>query len=406
MNKILFLHPKFPGQFLHLVRHMVNMPGMEVHAVGSEEAQEMAGVTIHKYQFQRDTQGHPYLTTTDIAVWRGQLALATCLKLYRTGWKPDIIIGHNGWGELLYLKDLWPQTPVVGYFEFFYRSNGADVGFDPIIPVTLDQKARLRTMNAVNLLGLDAVDLGVCPTSWQRALHPIDTQHKLKLLHDGIDTDVAAPAQAHPLLLPSGERINPGTPLITYVARDLEPYRGFHKLMEAAPIILKQNPTARIVIAGGDGVSYGRPAPEGTWREWMMRQVGDALPKDRLHFTGPLPYPEFINLIRLSSIHIYLTFPFVLSWSMLEAMSTGALLVASRTAPVEEVVIHENNGLLVPFHDPANLADTVTRALRLPPSRREAISMAARSTVVQKYDAQRVAVPAWLDCLRSQFGLQ
>lgn len=408
MFRILFLHKDFPGQFLHLARHLAAQPGIEVRAMASDPISDVAGVHLHRYTVEigADSRPHSYLFLADRAMWRGQTVLAHCVLLNRQGYRPDLIIGHNGWGELLFLKEIWPDVPLIGYFEFYYHAMGADVGFDPEFPVTVNDRARVRAMNTVNLLGLEAVDRGVSPTLWQRDLHPPSFRSKLALLHDGIDTDRARPGTAGPLILADGRVLDGSRPVITYVARHLEPYRGFHTLMRAAPAILARHPTADLVIVGSDGVFYGAPpADGGEWRERMLTELAGQLPMDRLHFTGPLAYDDFINLMRLSSLHLYLTYPFVLSWSMLEAMACGVTLLASATPPVMEVVTHGENGLLVPFPDPAALADAVSSALALPAATRAALGKAARRTVVERYDCDSIALPAWLSLLKAEAGL-
>ncbi|MBP7334721.1 glycosyltransferase family 4 protein [Niveispirillum sp.] len=408
MYKVLFVHKDFPGQFLHLARHLAAMPGVRVDAMASDPVQEVEGVTLHRYTMHMggESSTHAYLVRTERAMWQGQSALAACVLLARTGYRPDLVIGHCGWGEILFIKDLWPDVPMIGYFEFYYRGSGADVGFDPPVPVSLNERARVRSLNLVNLLGLEAADRGVCPTRWQRDLHPPEFQNKLTLLHEGIDTDAASPGPARPLVLADGSTLLPGQEIVTYVARDLEPYRGFHIMMRAAAELLRARPGLHLAIAGGDGTSYGPPPDDGsTWRDRLLTELGDALPRDRVHFLGHVPHSDFINLMRLSSAHLYLTYPFVLSWSMLEAMACGVTLVASDTGPVVEVVEHGVNGLLVPFHDPAAVAAGLMMALDMPSGRRADLRKAARQTVIDRFDLARSGVPGWLRMLHDDFGL-
>lgn len=408
MFRILFLHKDFPGQFVHLARYLAAQPGIEVRALASDPVMDVPGVQLHRYvaEVGADSRPHPYLFLPDRAMWRGQSVLANCVLLDRQGYRPDLIIGHNGWGEILFLKEVWPDVPLIGYFEFYYHGTGADVGFDPEFPASLNDRARVRAMNATNLLGLATVDRGVSPTRWQRNLHPPAFRDALALLHEGIDTVRASPGPAKPLALPDGRVLDGSRPILTYVARDLEPYRGFHTLMRAAPAILARHPATDLVIVGGDGTSYGPPpADGGGWRERMLAELAGTLPLDRVHFMGRLAYDDFINLMRLSTLHLYLTYPFVLSWSMLEAMACGAPLLASATAPVEEVVAHGQNGLLVRFPDPAALADGVSAALALPAETRSALGAAGRQTVLDRYDLTGIALPAWLSLLRRDGNL-
>nr|WP_281255178.1 glycosyltransferase [Niveispirillum lacus] len=408
MYKVLFIHKFFPGQFVHLARRLTRFPGVQVDAMASDPAGNVAGVRLHHYDLHNQGDGriHPYLTRTEAAVCQGQSVLAACTLLAQGGYRPDLIIGHHGWGELLYLKDLWPTVPLVGYFEFYYQGTGADVGFDPPGPVSLFDLARVRTLNMVNLTQLEAVDRGVSPTRWQRNLHPSPFRERLTQIHEGIDTAFASPGSPEAVTLSDGRSLSADQEIVTYVARDLEPYRGFHIMMRAAVPLLRSRPATQLVIAGGDGCSYG-PPPDGggNWRERLLAELGADLPLDRVHFLGSVPHADFINLMRLSRAHLYLTYPFVLSWSMLEAMSCGVVLVASDTRPVTEVVEHGVNGLLVPFHDPAAVASGLVAALDMPMAQRLRLGNAARRTVVERYDLETIGLPGWLEMLHQEFGL-
>ncbi|TWB39756.1 glycosyltransferase [Nitrospirillum pindoramense] len=405
MFRVLMLHKDFPGQFRPLARSLMADARVELRGMGQREEAVVSGLRPHLYQDMPavDPGTHPYLGNAADYIIRGQCALRDAVGMAQQGYRPDLIVGHCGFGDTLYLKDLWPDVPLVGYFEYYYHGRGADVGFDPLYPVTLDDLARVRTLNVVNLLGLEAADLGVCPTEWQRALHPAPFRDRLRVMHEGIDTDLARPGPVPAFSLPDGTLLRQGDEVITYAARDLEPYRGFHVFMRALPEILRRRPAAQVVVAGGDGVSYGPPPPGGgAWRDHLMAEVGPSLDSGRVHFLGPVDHGRFLDLMRLSSAHVYLTYPFVLSWSMLEAMACGAVVVASATPPVEEVVRDGVNGLLFPFFDTALLADRVVEALGRQPQS-AVLRRQARETVVSRFDARSRAVPAWRQAL-SQFG--
>ena len=320
------------------------------------------------------------------------------------------MLGHNGWGEIWYLKDIFPSVPLIGYFEFFYSASGADVGFDPEVPVTLDTPLRLRTRNLGNLMGLEVCDAGQCPTLWQKSRYPAVHQRKLEVLHEGIDTGKACPDPMARLVWPSARTasvrpvdLRAGEEIVTYVARNLEPYRGFPGFMRSLPEVLRRRPEAQVVIVGGDEVSYGSAPPGGkTFRELMLAELGDALDLNRVHFLGRVPYPVFLRVLQVSRIHVYLTYPFVLSWSMLEAMAAGCLVLGSRTAPVEEVIRDGENGLLVDFFDSAAIADRVVEALEDPGAFGD-LRNAARQTVLDRYDLQH-CLPAQIGWLEAMAG--
>ena len=242
------------------------------------------------------------------------------------------------------------------YCEFFYRARGGDMGFDPEFPPNAEKILRLRVMNAPLLMSLDASDWGMAPTRWQQKQFPAPYAERMSVIHDGIDTDLVTPGSE-----PRDQE------LITYVARNLEPYRGFHVFMRAIPEIQKRRPNARIVIVGGDEVSYSPRLPAGeTYRQRLLREIDGKADLSRVHFTGRIPYAEYLELLRRSSVHVYLTYPFVLSWSLLEAMSAGCLVVASRTPPVEEVIRDGENGLLVDFFSTEQIAANDGRSFVAP----------------------------------------
>lgn len=397
----LFIHQNFPGQYVHVARHLA-ASGDQVVFVTQQRERTLPGVRKIVYAPARSaTAGiHPFVHDFNAAVENGMAVARICEELKREGFTPDLIAGHNGWGELLYVKDCWPSTPLLGYFEFYYRGQDSDLDFDPEFPPSQSDRMRIRTRNAINLLGLDAADWGQTPTEFQRNLYPERYRRGISVLHEGIDTAAVHPDHSTRLWLSGGLSLSRDDLLITYSARNLEPYRGFHIVMRTLPEILERHPTARALIVGGNDVSYGRrPSPAKTWREQMLAEVGDKLDLSRVHFLGRLAYAQYLAMLRISSVHIYLTYPFVLSWSLLEAMAAGCAVVASRTAPVEEIVRDGENGYLVDFFDRRALADRVDHML-LNRDEQERIRAAARQTVVERFDLAGKALPAYLALLR------
>lgn len=383
--RILLVHQNFPGQFRRIGQVWSQQPGWDVIGIGRKSAPGMSGLRWIPYELHRQghREQHPYLRQMEDAVLHGQAVARTLITLKKKGWRPDVILAHPGWGETLYARDVFPDARLVHFCEWFYGSPGSDTGFDPEFPSTFDNQAKLRTWNALHTLNLAQCDVGVSPTQWQRSRHPQPYQNKIALAHEGIDTDLLqANAHAH-LSLPGGHTVRAGDPVITYVARNLEPYRGFHSFMRALEKVQKAHQHCHALIVGGDEVSYGS-APKGAdnWREKMLAEV--RLDPQRTHFLGKLPYDTYRRVLQVSAAHVYLTYPFVLSWSMLEAMASGCLLIGSRTGPVQEVIEDGVNGLLVDFFDVGAMADRIVEALERGPAL-QPLRQAAQRTVTERY---------------------
>lgn len=397
---ILFIHPNMPGQYKHLAKALGAEGNHRIFFITKHKTAEIAGVTRITYAVKKPEEPlrpHRYLTNATSAVLQGQQVWRVCHALKtRENFTPDIIIGHPGWGDMLFVKDIFPTARVLSFFEFYYHAHGADVGFEE--PVTDDDLARVRMKNVTNLLNLEQADWGISPTQWQWGLHPPEFRSKITVLHDGIDTQTCAPNAQASFTTPGGRTFKPGDELVTYIARNLEPYRGFPTFMKAAERLLRDRPNLHIVCVGADSVSYGRKAPDGkTYREMWLEQV--TLPRDRIHFIPHLPYSQLIALFQVSAAHLYLTYPFVLSWSMLEAMATGVALVASSTAPVLEVVEDGVNGLLANFHSPEDVVAKLTQLLDSQ-DRNTNLRAAARKSVIERYDLQKL-LPQHLELVRN-----
>jgi glycosyltransferase involved in cell wall biosynthesis len=363
--RVLVIHQNFPGQFGHLTRTWASRPGWDVRALGSESAPGLPGFNqLLRYKLARkpNPQQHPYLRQMEAATLHGQAAVRAMLQLKQKGFTPDVIVAHPGWGETLYAKDVFPNARLVHLCEWYYNAEGADLNFDPEFPLNLDDRARIRTWNALHTLNLTNCDAAISPTHWQKSRHPEIFQSKIAVQHEGIDTEALGPDPNASITTPSGVVLKAGDPVITYVARNLEPYRGFHNFMRALERIQKEHKTCHAVILGGDNVSYGRkPNDAPNWREQMLREV--KLDPTRTHFMGRLPYTKYIRVLQVSAAHVYLSYPFVLSWSLLEAMACGAPLIGSNTAPVREVIRDGVNGRLVEFFDAQALTQITVEAL-------------------------------------------
>lgn len=400
--QILFIHQNFPGQFLHIAKSLAQS-GHEVISISQAQARGLNGIKNITYKPARDvTKGiHHYLAGTEKAILNGQAVVRTLHALKQTGFIPEVVIGHAGWGETLYIKDVFPQTKLINYLEFFYHAIGADTGFDPEYPNEPDDFLRIRTKNIVNFLSLDNGDAGISPTNWQKSLYPSAYQPNISVIHEGIDAQVAKPNPNASYILPNGIKLSRKDKVVTYVARNLEAYRGFHIFMRAVELICQRQPDCHVLIVGGDGVSYGRPSKNNkTYKEQMLDEV--KIDQNRVHFLGKLPYEEYLSILQISSAHVYLTVPFVLSWSMLEAMAVGCLIVGSDTAPVREVIKHKENGLLVDFFTPSAIADAVDLALNKPVEMKK-MRDAAKHYIHQHYPIQK-SIKQYKELLENMTG--
>ncbi|MCB2113860.1 MAG: glycosyltransferase family 4 protein [Parvularculaceae bacterium] len=387
--KILFLHDNFPAQFGPVGAYLARN-GWEVAFGTQREGAKAPLFSIFNYKPHRQiTNGvHPYAATFEKAAINGQAAARACLDLKKQGYAPDVMVAHSGWGPGMYLKDIWPDARYVGYFEWYYQPVGPDIAFMKEEGArNEDELLRTRGRNAPILTDLAACDIGLCPTHYQKSQFPPDLSGKLNVMHDGIDIETYAPSPGARLKLP-GLDLSHADEIVTYVARGMEPYRGFPQFMAAAAEIMARRPGAHVVVVGEDRVAYGRKLPEGdSWKKRMLAQYG--FDEKRIHFTGLIPRDQYLKVLQASSVHIYLTVPFVLSWSMMEAMSAGCLLVASNTDPVKELIEDGKNGVLVDFYNVQAIARAIIRALE-DPEKHASMRAAARQTIVERYSAQEI----------------
>ncbi|MEL6130624.1 MAG: glycosyltransferase family 4 protein [Cyanobacteria bacterium J06554_1] len=449
---ILFLHPNFPAQFRHLATILGADPNHQVAYITARAEGEIPGVQKFLYQTTRKVspQTHRYVRPLEEAVCTGQAAWRTAHQMKtQLGFEPDVVYAHVGWGPGLFMKDLFPEARYVGFFEWYYHATGSDAGFDPADPMDDDAIAKLQLKNASILLELTRCDLGIVPTHWQKQQFPPEFHSKLHVLHDGIDLDVCYPQPNTKLVLPprqietnaaavvvdepsehqgfgkspkgrskgkgkkkgkcqvvpvqqkkqkpkstplpmgtEGLDLSEANEIVTYVARGMEPYRGFPQFMAAVEKLQKMRPHCHVVIVGEDRVAYGKELKDGrTYREKALDELD--LDLSRVHFTGRVSYNQLQQVYRASSVHVYLTYPFVLSWSMLEAMASGCVVLGSKTAPVEEVITDGENGFLVDFWDVDAIATQLNTLLdnsaQLAPIRQQ-----ARQTVVERYDLSQL----------------
>jgi glycosyltransferase involved in cell wall biosynthesis len=401
--KILMIHQNFPGQFKFLAPALAGqgheLVGMTLQKVDASHEQ---GVRLVPYAVTRGTtQGiHPWVSDFETKIIRAEACFRAALSLRAQGFTPDVIVAHPGWGESLFLKEVFPQAKLGIYCEFFYHPQGTDVGFDPEFSAEdAGEACRLRIKNLNNLMHFESADLGVSPTHWQASTFPQPFRDRISVIHDGIDTDAVKPDPKVSLTLNGTLTLSRQDEVITFVNRNLEPYRGYHVFMRALPELLRRRPRARVLIVGSDKVSYGAAPKDGrSWKDIFAAEVRAQIPDAdwaRVHFLGTIPYHHFIPLLQLSTVHVYLTYPFVLSWSLLEAMSAGCTIVASDTQPLHEAIHHNQTGRLVPFFDGQALVDEIS-ALCDDPATRQRLGSAARAFAQANYDLKRVCLPRQL----------
>lgn len=408
--KILMVHQNFPGQFKFLAPALVKR-GHEVAAMTLQKTEARAehGVRLVPYKVGRGTtQGlHPWVLDLETKVIRAEACFRAALALKAEGFVPDVIVAHPGWGESLFLKEVWPGAKLGMYSEFFYHAHGADVGFDPeFASGDPGDICRLQLKNFNNLMHFQAADAGLSPTHWQASTFPEPFRSKITVVHDGIDTATVRPNPQASITLNSSLVFTKRDEVITFVNRNLEPYRGYHIFMRALPELLRRRKSARVLIVGGDDVSYGAKPNDGRkWKDIFAEEVRPHISDAdwaRVHFVGKVPYNVFIALLQISTVHVYLTYPFVLSWSLLEAMSAGCTIVASDTKPLHEAIQHAVTGRLVNFFDAAALTNEICTLLEAPDVRTR-LGASARDFALANYDLKTICLPrqlAWVESLR------
>lgn len=383
--KFLFSHRNFPAQFRHILFELSKDTSNEiVFITGTKNDINIKGVKKYLYHLKRDVPKncHRYLKTFEEAVIHGQSAAEAAISLKNQGFYPDVIYAHS-WGNSMFLKDVFLNTPQLNYCEWYYNPTGADIGFDGEV-LNEDKLALTKCKNAQLLIDLVNCDRGICPTQWQKQQIPSEFHNKIEVLHDGIDTEYFVPDQNAIFKIPNSNiTLTANDEVVTYATRGMEPYRGFPQFMEIAEKLLKQRPKLHIVIGGEDRVCYGPKLVNTTYKELMLKKCD--LDMDRVHFTGGLPYMEYKKLLQISSVHVYLTYPFILSWSLLEAMSSGCCIVASDTAPVREVIKNNDNGILVDFYDINKFVNTIDSLLNDSITSQK-LKQKARNTILSSYN--------------------
>lgn len=399
--RILFVHQNFPGQFPHLAPALAAR-GHEVMALTDAANRHKTALRTMRYAFEQpkaDFATHGLAATFYQMTERGRAAARASVTLRdRHGFHPDVIMGNLGWGETLFLKEVWPKARLLIYAEFFYHPSGYDVGFDPEFGGgDLAQRLRVVARQAHLLQAVAPADAALAPTRFQAQSFPDFLHDRIAVIHDGVDTARLCPNPSASFALPGGRVLRAGDEVLTFINRNLEPYRGYHIFMRALPEVLAARPDAQVVIVGGDGPGYGPKAPGGkSWKEVFLTEVAGRIDLTRVHFTGRIPYDRYVALMQVSRVHAYLTYPFVLSWSLMEALAVGAHVVASRTAPVEEMIRDGETGQLVDFFDVPGWSRALVAGLADPVAF-GSLRAGARASMVQGYDLRSRCLPRLID---------
>lgn len=406
--KILFIHQNFPAQFRHIANHLAKTGKHELTALKQPPSAEFEGVGVAAYKFLRDPEAgtHPLLKEMEAKVLRGEAVADAAQRLKAKGYTPDVIVAHPGWGETLFIKDVWPQVKLICYFEYYYSAIGQDFDFDPEFPESsINGLARLRMKNTTMQHALEVADAGWAPTKWQQKTYPKWAHDKINIIHEGIDTDYFKPnADASFSIANKNITLTREDEVITFAARSLEPVRGFHVFMRALPELLAQRPNAHVVIMGHEKASYGpEPKDNSSWLEKMLAEVGADIDPKRVHVVGFLSKDQYRAILQVSKAHVYLTYPFILSWSLLEAMATGAPIVASSTAPIKEFIKNAKTGLLFDFFDTNDLIETVIKQLDTKQNQLNKLTRSARELVENDFN-QADCVKRLLKLIESVVG--
>ena len=390
--RILLIHQNFPGQFRQLSGVLIER-GHDVVAIGRRQGVMPEGLTYGLYGIDELMPDWPGSDRhIELALRRAQQVLRASLLLREQGWIADAVLFHSSWGEGLYLRDVWPEQRLVAYPELFGSARVMGYGFDQSLgPVPGEL---LISMHHLNLLSLSAIadsDALICPTHYQLNTFPSHLRQNFHVIHEGVDTKLLGPYPERCLVLGPELLLRPGDPVVTYCSRHLEPLRGFPTMMRAVALLQQCHASVQVIIVGENGKGYGpASAHPGGHQGALLEELQDQLDLERIHFLGRVEYEQLIGIFQVSAAHVYLTYPYALSWSLLEAMACGAPVVGSRGLPVEEVIQAGVNGLVVDFNSPQSLCQALLHLLE---DRALAARLAAagRATVEQHYELQACA---------------
>lgn len=389
--RICFVHQYFPGQFKRLAKHFVD-EGHEVIAfhrglVDGRTSTQIDGIRLIEYGQNLPEQ--PETGALNAVEWfiRESVDLATIAEEIRVeeSWRPDIVYSHTGWGRAAYLHDVFTRAKHVKYCEWFYNNRLSSTEFLHPGGRALPYRMATSTLNLPILGDLAHAHHLIAPTEWQKSQFPLALRDNIEVVPDGIDMDFFIPRPDATFSLPDGRMVSRKDRLVTYATRGADPFRGFAQFIEALGRLQARDPLVEAIILGDRKIYYG--ADHGTENHFDEVIAKAEIDPARTHFLGKLEYADYRTVLQVSSAHVYLTVPFVLSWSFLEAMATGCAVVGSDTAPIREFVTDGENGLLASFFDVAELAERIAEMLDAGP-RADAMRIKARETIRQRWSAE------------------
>ena len=395
--KILFIHPNFPGQFKHLIERLRLHPNYDVAFLTRKTNVNVSGVNVRV--FKKPARGkrdvHRYLRRANEDICEAQEISRQAIYLRQNGFVPEVVIGHTGWAGVTFIKEIFPETKIIGYCEWYFQWQNSWSHFSGQL-MSADEKAAERMQNVSALMALDVIDVGVTPMHWQKSVYPMAYQPALHVIHEGIDTDICIPKDRHPLRMPGIPYLSSDAVIVSYISRSLEPARGFPQFMAAAEKLLASYANLQIIVVGRERAAYSKSTGQGdSYKKQVMENFHGDL--SRVHFTGKLNYQDYLSVLQNSAARVYLTLPLFLSWSMLEAMSVKCPLVVSNTPPVTEVIEHEKNGLVADFFDVDDIASQVSRILDNP-ELGKALGDSARETILERYQVSN-CVEQWCELI-------
>lgn len=415
-KQILFIHQNFPGQYRYLSTHFSNLPDWSVYAIGEKKnlfknfSAQPPNMQLFGYEVpDKKPQGiSPRLNKFATHVHKADALAALCLRQKEQGLDPDVILVHPGWGEGLYLQELFPKAKIISYFEFFYSTTENNIFFDPEMNASFSHQLTFRMLNFESLMALQNSDVGVCPTTWQASTFPEAQRQMIKVIHDGVDTQIVKPQTKVNLEYISLNKVKSSftkdDEIITFSVRNLEPSRGFHRFMRLLPKMQALRPNAKIIIIGGEEVSYTFPHASGkTWKQLMIEEVQVQADWSCVFFLGKIPYQNLLEIFSITSLHLYWTVPFVLSWSMLEAMACEAPILASRTPPVEEFIEEGDNGYMFDFFSDEEFLERF-EMLMADDALRAKLGKQARQFIVENYDLHSVCLPKHVELIEQLYS--